>query len=113
MHDAERGETLKRRAFTFFFPAAAAMAASPLPGTTRVDGEIPSPVPNGVTQQFNLAHAPNPPASLLLYRNGVLQEQAKPGAGTPFDEYSLGGASISTIGPTWLKGDRLRAYYWY
>jgi hypothetical protein len=83
------------------------------PGTTRVDGEIPTPAPNGVLQQFQLAHAPNPPTSLKLYRNGVRQQQAVPGSATIRDEYSLAGNGINSIGPTWLKGDKLIADYYY
>lgn len=43
--------------------------------TTFVDGEAPAGLINGSNATFTLANVPNPPASLALFRNGLLLTQ--------------------------------------
>lgn len=41
------------------------------PTWNMVDFEVPLGIVNGVTNSFTLANAPNPPASLKVFRNGL------------------------------------------
>ena len=69
-----------------------------------VDAETPSGTLNGVNATFTLANTPSPAASLMLYRNGMLQDQN-------FD-YSLAGNSITfQSGAIPKPPDILLAYY--
>ena len=52
--------------------SAGSCGGSASPGFT--DQEVPAGVINGVNATFTLANIPNPPASLALYRNGLLME---------------------------------------
>ena len=61
---------------------------------------------NGSGQIFTLAHAPNPPNSLKLYRNGVLQTEG------PENNYILSGDSITLVTPK-DKWDQFVASYRY
>jgi len=54
-------------------PCGAGESSSAVFGTF-VDGETPSGAANGSNAAFTLSQIPNPPASLLLYRNGMLQK---------------------------------------
>jgi hypothetical protein len=56
-------------------------------GPGFVDGEIPSGPINGVNTVFTLANLPSPPASLALYRNGLLLKDDM--------DYTLSGNVIS------------------
>ena len=38
-----------------------------------VDAETPTPAPDAVTLDFALLYEPNPPSSLQLFRNGVIE----------------------------------------
>ncbi len=42
--------------------------------TLFIDGEVPSGIADGSNASFALAAVPNPPTSLTVYRNGVLQK---------------------------------------
>lgn len=78
------------------YPATAAYA----------DNEVPAGAIDGVNAAFTLAHAPAPGASLLLFRNGQLQQQ---GAAK---DYTLAGNTITAISIPGA-GDTLQAYYRY
>lgn len=68
------------------------------------DGEVPAGVIDGANRQFSLSHSPQPAASLLLYRNGILQR-----AGV---DYTLSGQQITFCEVcTPVPGDILQAYY--
>jgi hypothetical protein len=54
-----------------------------------VDGEPPTGAINGSNRDFVLAQAPNPVASLLLYRNGLLQKRLL--------DYTLSGNAITFV----------------
>ena len=72
--------------------------------TGFVDAEIPSGTIDGSNAAFALASAPNPPASLQLSRNGLLNRQGV--------DYTLTNASITFLGPSIpTSGDRISAYY--
>ena len=72
--------------------------------TNFADGETPGGTINGTNVTFTLASAPNPAASLRLFRNGLL---VAPGV-----EYTLTGSSITfTTARTPQSGDSLAAYY--
>jgi hypothetical protein len=59
---------------------------------------------DGVNTFFQTSAPPNPPASLLLYRNGVLQR--------PGTEFYLNGSTISFApGSAPRQGDTLAAFY--
>lgn len=69
-----------------------------------VDMETPNGVVNGVNLVFTLSQAPNPPSSLHLYRNGVLQK-----AGV---DYVLSGNSVAFLSVSVPQtGDTLTASY--
>jgi hypothetical protein len=69
-----------------------------------IDAETPAGVIDGTGNLFTLANAPNPPESLQLFRNGVLQAK---GTG-----YTIGtdGQSLTVI-PSPQVGEALTAYY--
>jgi hypothetical protein len=72
-------------------------------GPAFVDGEVPGGTIDGVNVTFTLASEPLPPASLMLYRNGVLQ-------GT--SDYTLLGSVVLFNGPSVPRtGDTLQASY--
>jgi hypothetical protein len=74
------------------------------PSGSFVDGEIPSGTLDGVNNTFTLANTPNPPASVALFRNGVLLRQ-----GT---DYTLTASSLTfLIGAMPQPGDILVASY--
>jgi hypothetical protein len=81
---------------------AALVANPPAPAIHFVDNETPAIV-NGT--HFTLAHAPSPAAGLILFRNGLMQQQ---GAGK---DYTLAGANI-TSALDWT-GSVLIAFYRY
>jgi prefoldin subunit 5 len=70
-----------------------------------VDGEVPTGAVNGTNTTFTLANAPNPSASLKLYKNGVLLAQGV--------DYSLSGATITFVSTKAApqSGDSLLASY--
>jgi len=71
---------------------------------TFVDGETPAGSVNGVNNTFTLAQTPVPYASLLLYRNGVLQRRTS--------DYTITGNSIQFLaGAIPQTGDTLVASY--
>ncbi len=84
-------------------PCGSGDGASPVFGTF-VDGETPSGAANGSNAAFTLSQTPNPPGSLLLYRNGMLQK-----TGLDFNLSSR----VSTFVPAALPqpGDILIASY--
>lgn len=68
------------------------------------DAETPAGTIDGTNREFLLSRAPQPPSSLLLYRNGILQ--------APGIDYTLSGRQITFCElciP--VPGDVLRAYY--
>jgi len=78
--------------------------ASASGNTGFVDAETPSGTLNGVNTTFTLANTPSPATSLLLYRNGMLQDQN-------FD-YTLAGSTITfQSGAVPRSPDILLAYY--
>ncbi|MBM3725130.1 MAG: hypothetical protein FJW40_06870 [Acidobacteria bacterium] len=80
-------------------PTSAAVTA---PGF--VDGEVPAGAVNSSNLVFTLASPPDPPTSVALYRNGVLQRS--PG------DYTIAGNTITfTVGSTPQSGDVLQASY--
>ena len=73
-------------------------------GATFVDAETPGGTLDGANATFTLAGTPNPPASLNLTRNGLIQ---KPGV-----DYTLSGSTITfTLAATPLATDTLLAWY--
>jgi len=72
------------------------------PGANRAYSEVPV----GAGQNFVLASAPNPPESLQLFWNGVLQHQ---GVGL---DYTLAGNEI-TMAEMVGEGDPFVAFYNY
>jgi hypothetical protein len=71
---------------------------------TFVDGETPGGAVNGSNMVFTLSQAPNPPTSLLLYRNGMLQKRGL--------DYELSGQTVTFVaGATPQPGDVLIASY--
>jgi len=71
-----------------------------------VDGEIPAGVIDGVNAVFTLVNAPNPAASLQLFRNG---QKLSAGA-----SYALIGKTVTFAAPQIpLAGDSLEASYRY
>jgi hypothetical protein len=66
--------------------------------------ETPSGVVDGSNRQFSLSRPASPPASLLLYRNGMLQKQGL--------DYTLAGSAITFVAvATPQPGDVLIASY--
>jgi len=76
-----------------------------LPTTTKWM-DVPSGLSNGVNYSFELAETPNPPESLMLYVDGVLQRQGVIG------DYTLAGKSI-TMNYIPKVGSNLLATYPY
>jgi hypothetical protein len=73
-------------------------------GAGFIDGEQPQGILDGQNRSFTLAGTPAPPASLLLYRNGVLQKQGV--------DYTLVGNAIDfAAAATPQPGDLLVASY--
>jgi hypothetical protein len=69
-----------------------------------VDAETPGGTLNGTNATFTLANAPDPPASLTLFRNGLLQDQN--------GDYTLAGSTITfEAGAVPQAGDILIASY--
>ena len=69
-----------------------------------VDGELPVGAIDGSNRDFTLAQAPNPVASLLLYRNGLLQKRTL--------DYTLSGNALTFVPTVTPKtGDVLIASY--
>jgi len=69
-----------------------------------VDGEIPTGTINSTNRTFTLSAAPIPPASLLLFRNGILQKTGV--------DYNVAGNTITfTSVSVPLTGDSLQASY--
>jgi len=72
--------------------------------TTFIDAEVPAGAANGSNAAFTLAYVPNPPASLALYRNGLLMRQG--------GDYTLSGNAITFMtGAAPQTGDILAAFY--
>jgi len=72
--------------------------------TAFVDTEEPQGAIDGSNRVFSLSGTPEPPASLLLYRNGVLQKQGL--------DYTLSGNEVTfTDAATPQPGDLLVASY--
>jgi hypothetical protein len=70
------------------------------------DHEVPSGLVNGTNTVFTLTLAPQPAASLALYRNGLLQRANS--------DFTLSGATITFLsGSTPQAGDLLTASYRY
>jgi len=69
---------------------------------TFIDGETPGGTANGTNPTFTLAQAPNPSASLEIFRNGILQQ-------APTD-YTLSNSTISFVNIP-QAADVLLAYY--
>jgi hypothetical protein len=87
-----------------FLAAYYRMAGTGTP-TLFADSETPAGTINGTNLIFTLAFAPNPAASLKLYKNGVLLIQAT--------DYSVSGLTLTfaNVGATPQAGDTLLAYY--
>ena len=69
-----------------------------------VDGQLPTGAIDGSNRDFTLAQSPNPVASLLLYRNGLLQKRTL--------DYTLSGNAIAFVpAATPQPGDVLIASY--
>jgi hypothetical protein len=68
--------------------------------------EVPSGIVNGVNYTFQLQHAPNPPSALMLYVNGVLQNQLVGG------DFSISDKTITMNYPPEV-GSVLQATYPY
>jgi hypothetical protein len=66
----------------------------------KVNGIIPQPTAD--PRVFTLPSAPDPPESLQLFRNGVLQEQG--------EDFDLAGPQI-TYGFEISESDRMSAWY--
>ena len=72
--------------------------------TNFTDNETPGGSINGTNLTFTLASAPNPAASLRLYRNGLLM--------APVGDYTLSGSALTfTSASTPRTGDSLAAFY--
>jgi hypothetical protein len=72
--------------------------------TTFIDGEVPSGTMNGSNAGFVLANVPNPPASVALFRNGLLLNQG--------GDYTLSANAITfAAGAVPQPGDILAASY--
>ncbi len=73
--------------------------------TIFTDSEMPGGAVNGVNLNFALASAPNPAASLKLYKNGVLLSQG--------GDYSISGSSVTfaSTASAPVTGDSLLATY--
>jgi hypothetical protein len=75
-------------------------------GMMYADGETPWGPVDGINAAFTLTFAPSPPASLALYRNGILMKQGA--------DYTVSGNTITVYATSVLMpGDILTAYYRY
>ena len=76
-------------------------------GGIPIHNETPSGTINGSNDTFALAHTPNPPTSLLLFKSGLLQRAGG-------NDYTLTGGSI-VFEPSAIpaSGDSLMATYSY
>lgn len=75
-----------------------------LPGIGFVDGEIPSGAINGANTIFTLSQAPNPGASLAVFRNGLRLQSGV--------DYNASGNSITFLAATIPQiGDILQCSY--
>jgi hypothetical protein len=73
-------------------------------GPQFVDLEVPGGVIDGVNTTFTLANTPNPATSLVLFRNGVVQQ--------PSVDYTLNGSTVQFMaGAIPQPGDTLTAWY--
>ena len=73
-------------------------------GPQFVDLEVPGGVIDGVNATFTLANTPNPATSLVLFRNGVVQQ--------PGVDYTLNGSTVQFMaGAIPQPGDTLTAWY--
>lgn len=82
--------------------------ALPASGTTALfsDAETPGGLVNGENATFVLAASPNPVASLVLVRNGIVLRRTA--------DYNLAGATITfVVGAIPQSGDLLQAWYRY
>ncbi len=78
--------------------------STPCGAGSFVDGETPSGTIDGSNSSFTLSGTPTPSASLLLYRNGLLQKQSL--------DYTLSGGTVSfTASAVPQTGDVLTAFY--
>ncbi len=75
------------------------------PTSTFIDDEVPQGAVNGINQTFTLSAAPNPAASLKLFKNGSLLEQNA--------DYQLNGTTVTFLrqSATPQAGDSVSAYY--
>ncbi len=72
--------------------------------TTFIDAEVPAGAVNGSNTAFTLANVPNPPSSLALFRNGLLQRQG--------GDYTLISNAITFVaGAVPQTSDVLAAFY--
>jgi len=68
------------------------------------DGEVPGGAVNSSNTSFTLPHAPDPPASLQLFRNGLLMRDSS--------DYTLTGSAVTFyVASTPQTGDLLTASY--
>jgi hypothetical protein len=73
---------------------------------TLVDQETPSGAVDGSNAVFTLAHAPDPPQGLIVFRNGIAQKRGL--------DYDISGNTITfTAAATPQPGDVLLAWYRY
>jgi hypothetical protein len=68
-----------------------------------VDNDSPAGVVDGANLTFTLTGVPNPPSSLAIYRNGVLQKLAQ--------DFQLAGSQLTFIGTAPQPRDTLLASY--
>ena len=90
-------------------PAAGTKTLSELyTGVTFADAETPSGAIDGTNDTFTLANTPDPPASLILTKNGIVMEE---GTG---NDYTLSGNTITfQAGQIPQTGDKLLCWYRY
>jgi hypothetical protein len=73
-------------------------------GIVYADGETPSGPVNGVNAAFSLNLAPSPPASLALYRNGILMKQGA--------DYTVSGSVVTFYAASLpMPGDLMTTFY--
>jgi hypothetical protein len=86
------------------FTLRAVAPAAPAPLPLFIYAETPASAINGTNAAFTLAFAPNPPASLQLFRNGLLLAAG--------GDYTLTGTAITfAAGAVPQSGDALHASY--
>jgi hypothetical protein len=69
------------------------------------DAEVPGGAVDGTNKAFTLQHPPDPAASLILTRNGLVQKLGL--------DYSLNGATVTFIPNVPQPGDLLQPWYRY